>query len=212
MPLASAEAAPPLEPPGVRSRAQGLNVRPRSALSVCQRRLKAGVFVRPTMTAPARFQLATGGLSLVAITSLKATTPLAVAWPVWSMFSLIVTGTPWSSPTASPRLTAASAASAAASAGSASTTVTALIAGLTASRRSSTDCTASRLEIFRIRMAAASSTASQRHSSRSIGMPPHGWCPLPDARGSSRMIPPGALTRPSGLWLPLSLSAGGWTA
>ena len=79
MPLASAAAAPPLEPPGVRSRDQGLNVRPRSALSVCQRMLKAGVLVRPTMMAPARFQLATGGLSLVAVTSLKATTPFGVA-------------------------------------------------------------------------------------------------------------------------------------
>jgi hypothetical protein len=71
-----------------------LNVRPRSSLSVCQRRLKAGVLVRPMMIAPARFQLATGGLSVVAITSLKATTPLVVAAPSWSTFSLIVTGTP----------------------------------------------------------------------------------------------------------------------
>jgi hypothetical protein len=41
--------------------------------------LKAGVLVRPTMMAPARFQLATGGLSLEAVTSLKATTPFGVA-------------------------------------------------------------------------------------------------------------------------------------
>ena len=79
MPLARAAAAPPLEPPGVLSRDQGLKVRPRSELSVCQRRLKAGVLVRPMMTAPARFQLATGGLSLVAMTSLKATMPFGVA-------------------------------------------------------------------------------------------------------------------------------------
>ena len=164
MPVARAAAAPPLEPPGVRSRCQGLNVRPRRSLSVCQRRLKAGVFVRPTMTAPARRQAATGGLSVAAITSLKATTPLAVAWPSWSTFSLMVTGTPCRRPGASPRRRAASARSAAASACSASTTVTALSFGLTVSRRPSTACVASRLEILRVRMAAATAVASQRQS------------------------------------------------
>ena len=162
MPTASAAAAPPLEPPGVRSRCHGLKVRPRRSLSVCQRRLKAGVFVRPTMIAPARFQLATCGLSVVAMTSLKATTPLAVAAPSWSTFSLMVTGTPCRRPSVSPRLRAASARSAAASACSASTTVTALSFGLTASRRASTDRVASRLEIFTVRMAAATAVASQR--------------------------------------------------
>ena len=79
MPAARAAAAPPLEPPGVRSRIHGLKVRPRSSLSVSQRRLNAGVFVRPIMIAPARFQFATGGQSLRAMRSLKAITPLVVA-------------------------------------------------------------------------------------------------------------------------------------
>src|SRR5881396_1980153 len=87
------------------------------------------------MTAPARLQFATGGLSLFATRSLKAGTPLGVATPSWSMFSLIVTGTPCRGPRASPRRTAASARSAAARAWSASSTVTAFRTRLTASQR-----------------------------------------------------------------------------
>ena len=41
----------------------------------------AGVFVRPTMTAPADFRFATTGLSSAAIRSRKATTPFVVAQP-----------------------------------------------------------------------------------------------------------------------------------
>src|SRR4051794_26862258 len=98
MPTATDAPAPPLEPPGVRVLSHGLTVAPRSALSVCQRIENAGVFVRPITIAPARFQLATGGLSVSAITSLNATTPLVVAQPAWSTFSLMVTGTPCSGP------------------------------------------------------------------------------------------------------------------
>ena len=95
------------------------------------------------MTAPARFQFATGGLSLFATRSLNAGTPLGVVTPSWSTFSLIVTGTPCSGPSASPRRTAVSARSAAARASSASSTVTAFSAGLTAASRSSTERVAS---------------------------------------------------------------------
>src|SRR5256712_12482590 len=125
------------------------------------------------MTAPARLQFATGGLSLFATRSLKAGTPLGVATPSWSMFSLIVTGTPCRGPRASPRRTASSARSAAARAWSASSTVTAFRAGLTAASRSSTARVASWLEIRRVRIAPARSTASQRHRSRSME-PPRG--------------------------------------
>src|SRR2546428_133457 len=60
MPAASATAAPPLLPPGGGARCHGLKGRPRSPLSGCQRRLKAGVLVGPTSTAPARLPVATG--------------------------------------------------------------------------------------------------------------------------------------------------------
>jgi len=78
---------------------QRLYVRPRLVVHVSRRqKLNAGVLVRPMMTAPAFFQLATTGLSVVAMTSLNAVTPLTVAQASWSMFSLIVTGTPCSGP------------------------------------------------------------------------------------------------------------------
>ena len=82
MPAATADDAPPLEPPGVCSRDQGLSVRPCRSFSVNQRTEKAGVLVRPMITAPARRRLATTGLSSVAMLSLKATTPLVVARPL----------------------------------------------------------------------------------------------------------------------------------
>src|SRR2546425_1367561 len=114
MPAASAAAAPPLLPPGVCARCHGLKVRPRSSLSVCQRRLNAGVLVRPTMTAPARLQFATGGLSLFAARSFKAGPPLGVAPPSLSVFSLVLTRPPGRGATASPPRTAAAAPAAAA--------------------------------------------------------------------------------------------------
>src|SRR5256712_10087636 len=125
------------------------------------------------MTAPARLQFATGGLSLCGKGSLKAGTPLGGATPSWSMFSLIVPGTPCRGPRASPRRTASSARSAAARAWSASSTVTAFRAGLTAASRSSTARVASWLEIRRVRIAPARATASQRHRARSME-PPRG--------------------------------------
>ena len=82
MPAATADEAPPLEPPGVCARDQGLSVRPCRSFSVNQRTENAGVLVRPMITAPARRRLATTGLSSVARLSLKATTPLVVARPL----------------------------------------------------------------------------------------------------------------------------------
>ncbi len=52
-PAATAAAAPPLEPPGVRSRSQGLRVRPKSGLSVSALWPNSEVLVLPRMTAPA---------------------------------------------------------------------------------------------------------------------------------------------------------------
>ena len=69
MPAATDADAPPLDPPGVCVRDHGLYVRPRKSLTVSRRKLNAGVFVRPMITAPAFFQFATTGLSDVAITS-----------------------------------------------------------------------------------------------------------------------------------------------
>ena len=54
MPAASAAAAPPLEPPGVRVVSCGLRVAPKSRFSVVGRMPISGVFVLPISTAPAR--------------------------------------------------------------------------------------------------------------------------------------------------------------
>ena len=99
MPAATDDDAPPLEPPGVCVRDHGLYVRPRKSFTVSRRKLNAGVLVRPMTMAPAFFQLATTGLSACAMRSRYAATPLTVAQPSWSTFSLMVTGTPCSVPT-----------------------------------------------------------------------------------------------------------------
>src|SRR5690606_30064750 len=94
MPVATATAAPPLEPPGVRRASQGFSVRPCRSLSVYQRIEKAGVLVRPSTTAPALRRFETTGLSDGARLRAKATTPLVVGSPAWSTLILVVIGTP----------------------------------------------------------------------------------------------------------------------
>jgi hypothetical protein len=144
-------------------------------LTVSRRKLNAGVLVRPMMMAPARFQLATTGLSAVAIRSLYAATPLTVAQPSWSTFSLIVTGTPCNAPSGSFdvrwRAMASSARSAAASAASDRSHVTAFNCGFTARIRSMLAFTASRDDISRARIACASATASHFHNSSATAFP-----------------------------------------
>ena len=53
MPDATAAAAPPLEPPGVREVSQGLRVGPHANGSVVGTLPSSGLFVRPAMTRPA---------------------------------------------------------------------------------------------------------------------------------------------------------------
>ena len=52
-PGATAAAAPPLEPPGVFDRSDGLRVTPKTALNVCEPAPNSGVFVLPMISAPA---------------------------------------------------------------------------------------------------------------------------------------------------------------
>ena len=130
MPLITAEDAPPDEPPDDAQSFHGLKVRPCRGLSVVARMENSGVLVRPMMTAPARFRLLTTGESPGAMTSFSATRPLGVALPFWSMFSLIVIGTPCSGPTGPDRCIASSSRSASASASSPKASTTALRAPL----------------------------------------------------------------------------------
>ena len=53
IPAATAAAAPPLDPPGVRSMSHGLCVAPHATGSVVGRLPSSGLFVRPAVTSPA---------------------------------------------------------------------------------------------------------------------------------------------------------------
>src|SRR6185436_8334627 len=64
-PAATAAEAPPLDPPGVRSRFQGLRVGPKRRLCVQPIQPKVGVLVLPSMMAPAAFMRSTIGASSV---------------------------------------------------------------------------------------------------------------------------------------------------
>ena len=62
-PAAQAAEAPPLDPPGVRSRFQGLRVGPKSRLWVAPIQPIVGVLVLPSMMPPAALSRATIGAS-----------------------------------------------------------------------------------------------------------------------------------------------------
>ena len=133
-PAATADADPPLEPPGVRLRSHGLRVAPKVGLSVNGVISSSGTLVLPTTTAPAARRRRTTSASCVA-GSPNAFEPRAVTSPATSVSSLIATGTP-SSGRRSPLPRRPSAWAASASARSASTTRNALRVGLSRPIRS----------------------------------------------------------------------------
>ena len=94
IPVAIAAPSPPLEPPGVFSLFQGLNVLPLKGLSVSKRKPISGKLVLPIGIAPAPNILSTKGVFLGGIDSARNGRPLVVGVPTKSMFSLIVIGTP----------------------------------------------------------------------------------------------------------------------
>ena len=159
MPLASAEASPPLEPPAVRPGCQGFRVRPCSELSVCTRSAMSGRLVRAIGMAPAARMRSTTGASTGATALASAGTPQVVGRPAMSMFSFTVKGTPCSGPTVSPAASFWSALTAAARASSASTRTTAFSAGFTASMRARWASTTSAELSCRRAMRCASSVA-----------------------------------------------------
>src|SRR4029434_3935399 len=111
-PAAAATPAPPDDPPGDASGCQGFRVRPCNGFTVVTRIESSGVLVRPTMIAPARRRLRTSGESLGAMRLAKAARPFVVGCPSWSIFTLIVTGTPNNGPGLTPVASARSAAAA----------------------------------------------------------------------------------------------------
>ncbi len=173
MPVTSAAASPPLEPPGVRAASHGLHVGPWSALSVCQRSPRSGALVRREGIAPTARRFATAGTSSGGMASASAVTPWVVGDPTRSIVSLTVNGTPWNGLVGASRAIAASASSAAARASSVSVAVTALTTGLTDSMRASCASTASRLETTWSRIAVPSSNAPAPRARSSC---PHAGC------------------------------------
>ena len=129
-PAATAAAAPPEEPPGVRAGSQGLAVTPCSSLAVCPKSpsMKA-TLVLPRTTAPAWRSRRTTVASAAATWSAKAGLPQVVWSPATSKLSLTVMGTPCSGPSSPLRAVAWSAAAASASASSARSSTTALSRG-----------------------------------------------------------------------------------
>jgi len=99
-----AVAAPALLPPGVRERSHGLRVIPVSGLSPSAFQPNSEVVVLPRMTAPASRNRAVAGDSSDQFWSRSTRRdPRKVGKPRISIRSLIVTATPSSRPTASPR-------------------------------------------------------------------------------------------------------------
>ena len=133
-PAATAEAEPPLEPPGVRLRSHGLRVAPNVGDSVNGVISSSGTWVLPMITAPAARSRRTTSASSRA-GSPNALVPRAVTSPATFVSSLIAIGTP-SSGRVSPPRRRPSAWSASVSARSANTTRNALSVGLRRAIRS----------------------------------------------------------------------------
>ena len=161
-PLATAAAAPPEEPPGVRARFHGFRVTPNSGLSVKGLWPNSGVVVLPTSTAPASRSRRTGTASSAGTWSAKISDPIVVRTPLVNTRSFTENGTPWSGPSGSPRITAASARRAVSRASSAVTVMNALTVGWSASMRASTASTTATgdTSLERIRRARVSASTS----------------------------------------------------
>ena len=167
-PAASAAAAPPEDPPGVRVVSQGLWVQPKTALYDCRSIAKVGRLVLPNTTAPAATSRCTAVALLEGTCPASSGAPEVVRKPAVSNESLIVIGTPCSAPHDSPRASAASAAAARVQARSASSVTTAFRTGLKRSMRRRDSASSSRLLMRRSRRAAASFDADSNARSDTV--------------------------------------------
>src|SRR2546428_11066182 len=93
-PAASAAAPPPVEPPGVRLRSQGLLVRPYTGLLDCQSDSIWGTFVFAMTTAPAPFTRVVTGASCSDRKSFHVDMPAVVRSPRTLIDSFRVIGRP----------------------------------------------------------------------------------------------------------------------
>jgi hypothetical protein len=102
-PAATAAAAPPLEPPGVRDAAQGLRHAPLSTDSVTGSVPNSGVFVLPRITNPASRRRRTTAESNPGTWSAYSLDEYVVRSPAVSCKSLIEIGTPLNGPSLGAR-------------------------------------------------------------------------------------------------------------
>ena len=94
MPAATAAAAPPREPPGVRSVSQGLRAGPKRRGSVTGRIPNSGMFVLPTITKPASRSRRTTRRRGPGRSRRRCPSPSCTACPATAAVSLIAIGTP----------------------------------------------------------------------------------------------------------------------
>ena len=188
MPVVSAAAAPPLLPPTVFTRLYGLCVAPNTGLKVFDPAPNSGVFVLPSVIAPAARMRVTISASTVGTLSLNNGEPNVVRIPAVGTRSLWATGSPCSGPSFAPRACASSAALAPAIARSATSVTIALTRGFTRSMRLRCAAITSRAETSLRRMRAVSSTALRLHSSSPV-MPPE----LGVSEGMGVLLRPGVV-------------------
>ena len=104
MPLATAAAEPPLEPPGDRLMSHGLWVAPQAIGSVVGTLPSSGLLVRPAITRPAPRKRVTSVVSASETTDafFSARLPLVMGWPAYpANRSLMRNGTPRNGPSGS---------------------------------------------------------------------------------------------------------------
>ena len=163
-PAATADAAPPLEPPGVAPRSHGLRVMPPWAVSVNGHSVSSGVRATPMMIAPAARSRRTSSQSSLS-SGPWAREPHTRGVPATAMSSLTAIGTP-SSGRSSPPRARPPAWSASSSARSANTTRNALRSPSRRSMRSSAVSTSSRGDTSPLRTSSAWRATPAKASSR----------------------------------------------
>src|SRR5438093_12360190 len=94
MRAATAAADPPLDPPGVRSRAQGLRVGPNAEFSFDEPIANSSQLVLPTITAPARSRRATAVASYGGTNASRIRDAAVVRTPRVQRLSFSAIGTP----------------------------------------------------------------------------------------------------------------------
>ena len=161
MPVASAAAAPPEDPPAVFDRSYGLRVVPKTSLKVWPPAANSGMFVLPRVITPARFIRSITRSSVSGTKSARLGEPKVVRIPAVRWLSLCATGSPCSGPANSPRAASSSCAAACSSACSAVSVTIALTRGLSSSTRSRWALTTSRALTCLARSIAASSVAER---------------------------------------------------